>query len=48
MQAIELFYNDSAAQTNAAGAVGANKNVDKKLGEIWESYKGMGGHILVT
>ena len=41
-QAIDLFYNDSAAQAAANGASSkAAASNDKKLGQIWDKYKGL-------
>jgi hypothetical protein len=47
IQAIDHFYSDSAAQSNASSAstsagAGASsaKSIEKKLGDIWEGYKG--------
>lgn len=41
-QAIDLFYSDSAAQSAANGASSkAAASNDKKLGQIWDQYKGV-------
>ena len=41
-EAIDAFYSDPAAQASAnASANKADKNKEKKLGEIWERFKGV-------
>lgn len=45
LQAIEYFYADPVAQRNATAQSSSSSN-DKKLGEIWEKYKGkLGGGL---
>lgn len=38
-QAIDYFYTDATAQANASSSKTAASN-DKKIGQVWDKYKG--------
>lgn len=42
-QAVEAFYSDSQAQASASSK--GDKVKEKKLGEVWEKFKGMFSYL---